>query len=174
MKIFKALLTILSIILVISCSGNNTNTKETDANTSSESVLDYLQVDSPNSFAPLGIGITVAPPEHGQNGKYFIVNKNIAESTFNYMNNAYIYRASKDSNALISLYGDYTNNNEKNFMEDEYQINVEYSITPSNEKFTLWKIDDIYYALYTKAEDDKDLTNLTSLYIKSIHWNQNK
>ena len=32
-------------------------------------------MDSPNSFIPLGIGITVAPPEHGQNAKYFIANK---------------------------------------------------------------------------------------------------
>lgn len=174
MKIFKTLSTILSIIFIISCSGNNTGTKEANTNNTSESVLDYLQVDSPNSFAPLGIGITVAPPEHGQNGKYFIVNKNIAESTFDYMNNEYIYRASKDSNALLSLYGDYTNNNEKNFIEDEYKINVEYNITPSNEKFASWKVDDIYYVLYTKSEDDKDLTNLSSLYIKSIHWHKNK
>ena len=162
-------LTILFIILFsISCS-NNTGKKEAST---SESVLDYVQVDSPNSFAPLGIGITVAPPEHGQNGKYFIVNKNIAESTFDYMNNAYIYRASKDKEALLSLYGDYQNNTNKNFTENEYKIDIEYNITSINEKFTLWKVDDIYYALSTKVEDDKDLTNLSVLYVNSIHWNK--
>ncbi|MEI0557438.1 hypothetical protein [Brachyspira intermedia] len=162
-------LTILFIILFsISCS-NNTAKKQT---TTSESVLDYIQVDSPNSFAPLGIGITVAPPEHGQNGKYFIVNKNIAESTFDYMNNAYIYRASKDKEALLSLYGDYQNDTNKNFIENEYKIDVEYNITSFNEKFTLWKVDDIYYTLSTKIEDDKDLTNLSTLYINSIHWHK--
>ncbi|AEM21926.1 hypothetical protein Bint_1307 [Brachyspira intermedia PWS/A] len=162
-------LTILFIILFsISCSNNADKTQTT----TSESVLDYVQVDSPNSFAPLGISITVAPPEHGQNGKYFIVNKNIAESTFDYMNNAYIYRASKDKEALLSLYGDYQNDINKNFTENEYKIDVEYNITSFNEKFTLWKVDDIYYTLSTKTEDDKDLTNLSVLYVNSIHWNK--
>ncbi|ACN82812.1 hypothetical protein [Brachyspira hyodysenteriae] len=170
--ITKHLITILFIILFsISCSNNSNNTDKKKANTS-ESVLDYVQVDSPNSFAPLGIGITVAPPEHGQNGKYFIVNKNIAESTFDYMNNAYVYRASKDKEALLSLYGDYQNNTNKNFTENEYKIDVEYNVTSLNEKFTLWKVDDIYYTLSAKIEDDKDLTNLSVLYVNSIHWHK--
>ncbi|MCZ9890813.1 hypothetical protein OFR29_00480 [Brachyspira hyodysenteriae] len=170
--IITRLITILFIIIFsISCSNNANNTDKKESNTS-ESVLDYVQVDSPNSFAPLGIGITVAPPEHGQNGKYFIVNKNIAESTFDYMNNAYVYRASKDKEALLSLYGDYQNDTNKNFKENEYQIDVEYNITSINEKFTLWKVDDIYYALSTKIEDDKDLTNLSILYVNSIHWHK--
>ncbi|WP_300369835.1 hypothetical protein [Brachyspira sp.] len=171
MKTFITLFIILNIIFSVSCSKNAESTRENE--TSYENILDYLQVDSPNSFAPLGIGITIAPPEHGQNGKYFIVNKNIAESSFDYMNNPYIYRASKDSNALLSFYGDYTNNIDKNFTEDEYKIDVQYNVNTSNEKFTLWKINDIYYALYTKAEDDRDLTNLSSLYIKSVHLHIN-
>ena len=39
--------------------------KKEEKNIISEVVVDYVQVDSPNSFIPLGIGITVAPPEHG-------------------------------------------------------------------------------------------------------------
>lgn len=169
MRFFTTLLITISIMLTVSCS-NNSNDAGTKETNTGENILDYVQVDSPNSFRPLGIGITVAPPEHGQNAKYFIVNKNIAESSFDYMNNAYIYRASKDRDALLSFYGDYTNNTEKNFTEDEYNISVEYNVTSSNEKFTLWNVNDIYYALYTKIEDDRDLTNLTSLYIKSVHW----
>ncbi|CRF33282.1 hypothetical protein BRSU_1344 [Brachyspira suanatina] len=166
------LITILFIILFsISCSNNASNTDKKET-TTSESILDYVQVDSPNSFTPLGIGITVAPPEHGQNGKYFIVNKNIAESTFDYMNNAYVYRASKDKEALLSLYGDYQNNTNKNFIENENKIDIEYNITSLNEKFTLWQVDDIYYALSTKIEDDKDLTNLSILYVNSIYWHK--
>ena len=168
----RIFITLFICILLASCS-NKSNDSENKADTvsTSENVLDYVQVDSPNSFLPLGIGITVAPPEHGQNAKYFIVNKNVAESDFDYMNNAYIYRASKDTNSLLSFFGDYTNSG-KNFIEDEYKINVEYNITSNNEKFTLWRVDDIYYALSSKAEDDKDLINLSSLYIKSIHWHK--
>lgn len=164
MKILNILIIILTIAISISCS----NKKE--INQTPE--MDYVQVDSPNSFAPLGISITVAPPEHGVNGKYFIVNKNIAESTFDYMNNSYIYRASKDKDALLSLYGDYNNDTNKNFKEDEYKIDIEYNLTSSNEKFTLWKVDDIYYSLSAQIEDDKDLTNLSILYVKSIHWHK--
>lgn len=170
MRFITTLLIILSLFS-ISCLNNSKNTDKKETNTS-ETVLDYVQVDSPNSFEPLGIGITVSPPEHGQNGKYFIVNKNIAESTFDYMNNAYVYRASKDKEALLSLYGDYQNDTNKNFTENEYKIDVEYNITSLNEKFTLWKVDDIYYALSTKIEDDKDLTNLSKLYVNSIHWHK--
>ncbi len=171
MRFFKILFIILSMIVSIACSSKSADTEKKETNTA-ENILDYVQVDSPNSFAPLGIGITVAPPEHGQNGKYFIVNKNIAESTFDYMNNAYIYRASKDKEALLSLYGDYQNDTNKNFTENEYKISVEYNTTSINEKFTLWKVDDIYYALSAKTEDDKDLTNLSVLYINSIHWHK--
>ena len=169
---FFITLCIFCIMFIVLCSSksneSDTNTIENTEISSNKSELDYLQVDSPNSFAPLGIGITVAPPEHGQNAKYFVVNKDIAEVNFDYMNNSYIYRASKNSNDLLSFYGDYTNSG-KNFMEDEYSINVEYNITPNNEKFTLWRVDDIYYVLSAKIEDDKDLTNLSTLYIKSIH-----
>ncbi|WP_368664528.1 hypothetical protein [Brachyspira hampsonii] len=83
MKFIAALFII--IIFNISCSDNSNNIN----NTASENILDYVQVDSPNSFIPLGISISA--PEHAQNSKYFIVNKNIAESAFDYMNNAYIY-----------------------------------------------------------------------------------
>ena len=171
MRFFKILFIILSMIVSIACSSKSADTEKKETNTA-ENILDYVQVDSPNSFAPLGIGITVAPPEHGQNGKYFIVNKNIAESTFDYMNNAYIYRASKDKEALLSLYGDYQNDTNKNFTENEYKIDVEYNTTSLNEKFTLWKVDDIYYTLSTKIEDDKDLTNLSVLYVNSIYWHK--
>ena len=44
MKIFKALLTILSIILVISCSGNNTNTKETSITKTKELFKNNLNI----------------------------------------------------------------------------------------------------------------------------------
>ncbi|MEI0604639.1 hypothetical protein R4K55_10490 [Brachyspira alvinipulli] len=174
---FIITLYISCLLFIVSCSSKsneaevNNAAKNNDV-VSNDAVLDYVQVDSPNSFAPLGIGITVAPPEHGQNAQYFVVNKDVAEVNFDYMNNSYIYRASKNSNNLLSFYGNYTNSG-KNFMEDEYSINVEYNITPNNEKFTLWRVDDIYYALSTKIEDDKDLTNLSSLYIKSIHWHKN-
>ena len=173
---FFITLSISCILFIVSCSDKSNELKNNQAEKSTETVsdnaVDYVQVDSPNSFSPLGIGITVAPPEHGQNAKYFVVNKNVAEVNFDYMNNSYIYRASKNSNDLLSFYGDYTNSG-KNFMEDEYSINVEYNITSNAEKFTLWRVDDIYYALSTKTEDDKDLTNLSTLYIKSIHWHKN-
>ena len=87
------------------------------------------------------------------------------------MNNNYTYRASKNTNNLLSFYGDYVNSG-KNFTEEENNIVVEYNTTSNNEKFTLWRVDDIYYILSTQAEDDKDLTNLSSLYIKSIHWHK--
>ena len=87
------------------------------------------------------------------------------------MNNNYTYRASKNTNNLLSFYGDYVNSG-KNFTEEENNILVEYNTTSNNEKFTLWRVDDVYYILSTQAEDDKDLTNLSSLYIKSIHWNK--
>ena len=163
-------LLICTMLILTSCS-NQANNSKSDNTSTKENVLDMVQVDSPNSFLPLGIGITVAPPEHGQNAKYFIINKDVAEVDFDYMNNAYIYRASKNSNNLISFYSNYTNSG-KNFIEDEYSINVEYNITANGEKFTLWRVDDIYYALSTKTEDDKDLTNLSALYIKSIHWHK--
>lgn len=73
---------------------------------------------------------------------------------------------SKNSNSLLSFYGDYTNSG-KNFIEDD--INVEYNISSSGEKFTLWRVNDIYYILSSKAVDDTDLTNLSSIYIKFIN-----
>lgn len=167
MRLFISLVTVL---FLASCTASN---KKEEDNTVSEVVADYVQVDSPNSFIPLGIGITVAPPEHVQNAKYFIANKDVAEVNFDYMNNNYTYRASKNTNNLLSFYGDYINSG-KNFTEEENNIVVEYNTTSNNEKFTLWRVDDIYYILSTQAEDDKDLTNLSSLYIKSIHWNKNK
>ncbi|MBW5399201.1 hypothetical protein E6A47_03930 [Brachyspira pilosicoli] len=167
MRLFISLVTVL---FLASCTASN---KKEENSSPSEVVVDYVQVDSPNSFIPLGIGITVAPPEHGQNAKYFIANKDVAEVNFDYMNNNYTYRASKNTNNLLSFYGDYINSG-KNFTEEENNIVVEYNTTSNNEKFTLWRVDDIYYILSTQAEDDKDLTNLSSLYIKSIHWNKNK
>ncbi|MBW5397251.1 hypothetical protein [Brachyspira pilosicoli] len=167
MRLFISLVTVL---FLASCTASN---KKEENSSPSEVVADYVQVDSPNSFIPLGIGITVAPPEHGQNAKYFIANKDVAEVNFDYMNNNYTYRASKNSNNLLSFYGEYVNSG-KNFTEEENNIVVEYNTTSNNEKFTLWRVDDIYYILSTQAEDDKDLTNLSSLYIKSIHWNKNK
>ncbi|WP_288550002.1 hypothetical protein [uncultured Brachyspira sp.] len=167
MRLFISLVTVL---FLASCTASN---KKEENSSPSEVVADYVQVDSPNSFIPLGIGITVAPPEHGQNAKYFIANKDVAEVNFDYMNNNYTYRASKNSNNLLSFYGEYVNSG-KNFTEEENNIVVEYNTTSNNEKFTLWRVDDIYYILSTQAEDDKDLTNLSSLYIKSIHWNKDK
>ena len=118
----------ISLVIVLALASCSDSDNKKGNNASSEVVADYVQVDSPNSFIPLGIGITVAPPEHGQNAKYFIANKDVAEVNFDYMNNNYTYRASKNT----------------------------------------------YYILSTQAEDDKDLTNLSSLYIKSIHWNKDK
>ena len=163
----------ISLVIVLALASCSDSDKKEENNASSEVVADYVQVDSPNSFIPLGIGITVAPPEHGQNAKYFIANKDVAEVNFDYMNNNYTYRASKNTNNLLSFYGDYVNSG-KNFTEEENNIVVEYNTTSNNEKFTLWRVDDIYYILSTQAEDDKDLTNLSSLYIKSIHWNKDK
>ena len=60
------------------------------------------------------------------------------------------------------------------YTEEENNIVVEYNTTSNNEKFTLWRVDDVYYILSTQAEDDKDLTNLSSLYIKSIYWHKGK
>lgn len=166
----RLFISLVIVLVLASCSASD---NKKGNNVSSEVVADYVQVDSPNSFIPLGIGITVAPPEHGQNAKYFIANKDVAEVNFDYMNNNYTYRASKNTNNLLSFYGDYVNSG-KNFTEEENNIVVEYNTTSNNEKFTLWRVDDIYYILSTQAEDDKDLTNLSSLYIKSIHWNKNK
>ncbi|CCG56353.1 hypothetical protein WESB_0883 [Brachyspira pilosicoli WesB] len=166
----RLFISLVIVLVLASCSASD---NKKGNNVSSEVVADYVQVDSPNSFIPLGIGITVAPPEHGQNAKYFIANKDVAEVNFDYMNNNYTYRASKNTNNLLSFYGDYINSG-KNFTEEENNIVVEYNTTSNNEKFTLWRVDDIYYILSTQAEDDKDLTNLSSLYIKSIHWNKNK
>ncbi|MEI0611007.1 hypothetical protein [Brachyspira pilosicoli] len=163
----------ISLVIVLALASCTASNKKEENNASSEVVADYVQVDSPNSFIPLGIGITVAPPEHGQNAKYFIANKDVAEVNFDYMNNNYTYRASKNTNNLFSFYVNYVNSG-KNFTEEENNIVVEYNTTSNNEKFTLWRVDDIYYILSTQAEDDKDLTNLSSLYIKSIHWNKNK
>ncbi|ADG70501.1 hypothetical protein R4K54_06050 [Brachyspira murdochii] len=160
-RIFISLIT-CAFLFAISCS-NNEN-KKTQNNNTSESVLDYMQMDSPNSFIPLGIKILA--PENSLNAKYFIINKDIAEIDFDYMDNSYIYRASKNSNSLLSFYGDYTNSG-KNFIEDD--INVEYNISSSGEKFTLWRVNDIYYILSSKAVDDTDLTNLSSIYIKFIN-----
>ena len=167
MRLFISLVTVL---FLASCTASN---KKEEDNTVAEVVADYVQVDSPNSFIPLGIGITVAPPEHGQNAKYFIANKDVAEVNFDYMNNNYTYRASKNTNNLLSFYGDYVNSG-KNFTEEENNIVVEYNTTSNNEKFTLWRVDDVYYILSTQAEDDKDLTNLSSLYIKSIYCHKGK
>ena len=164
----RLFISLVIVLVLASCSASN---KKEENNTLSEVVIDYVQVDSPNSFLPLGIGITVAPPEHGQNAKYFIANKDVAEVNFDYMNNNYTYRASKNTNNLLSFYGDYVNSG-KNFTEEENNILVEYNTTSNNEKFTLWRVNDVYYILSTQAEDDKDLTNLSSLYIKSIHWNK--
>lgn len=166
----RLFISLVIVLVLASCSASD---NKKGNNVSSEVVADYVQVDSPNSFIPLGIGITVAPPEHGQNAKYFIANKDVAEVNFDYMNNNYTYRASKNTNNLLSFYGDYVNSG-KNFTEEENNIVVEYNTTSNNEKFTLWRVDDVYYILSTQAEDDKDLTNLSSLYIKSIHWNKNK
>ena len=163
----------ISLVIVLALASCSASNKKEENNIPSEVVADYVQVDSPNSFIPLGIGITVAPPEHGQNAKYFIANKDVAEVNFDYMNNNYTYRASKNTNNLLSFYGDYVNSG-KNFTEEENNIVVEYNRTSNNEKFTLWRVDDIYYILSTQAEDDKDLTNLSSLYIKSIHWHKDK
>ncbi|MEI0580041.1 hypothetical protein [Brachyspira pilosicoli] len=163
----------ISLVIVLALASCSASDNKKGNNASSEVVADYVQVDSPNSFIPLGIGITVAPPEHGQNAKYFIANKDVAEVNFDYMNNNYTYRASKNTNNLLSFYGDYTNSG-KNFTEEENNIVVEYNTTSNNEKFTLWRVDDIYFILSTQAEDDKDLTNLSSLYIKSIYWHKDK
>lgn len=163
----------ISLVIVLALASCSDSDKKEENNASSEVVADYVQVDSPNSFIPLGISTTVAPPEHGQNAKYFIANKDVAEVNFDYMNNNYTYRASKNTNNLLSFYGNYVNSG-KNFTEEENNIVVEYNTTSNNEKFTLWRVDDIYYILSTQAEDDKDLTNLSSLYIKSIHWNKDK
>lgn len=166
---FFITLYISCLLFIVSCSSkSDSSTSKNDDIVSSN--LDYVQVDSPNSFSALGI--TVKAPENAKNAEYFVLNKDVAEIDFDYMDNFYIYRASKNSNNLLSFYGNYTNSG-KNFIENEYSINVEYNITPNNEKFTLWRVDDIYYALSTKIEDDKDLTNLSSLYIKSIHWHKN-
>ncbi|MEI0530001.1 hypothetical protein R4I97_00420 [Brachyspira pilosicoli] len=164
----RLFISLVIVLFLASCTASN-NKEENNA--PSEVVVDYVQVDSPNSFIPLGIGITVAPPEHGQNAKYFIANKDVAEVNFDYMNNNYTYRASKNTNNLLSFYGDYVNSG-KNFTEEENNIVVEYNIASNNEKFTLWRVDDVYYILSTQAENDKDLTNLSSLYIKSIHWHK--
>lgn len=163
----RLFISLVIVLVLASCSDK----KEENNAAVSEVVADYVQVDSPNSFLPLGISITVAPPEHGQNAKYFIANKDVAEVNFDYMNNNYTYRASKNTNNLLSFYGDYVNSG-KNFTEEENNILVEYNTTSNNEKFTLWRVNDVYYILSTQAEDDKDLTNLSSLYIKSIHWNK--
>lgn len=163
----------ISLVIVLALASCSASDNKKGNNASSEVVADYVQVDSPNSFIPLGIGITVAPPEHGQNAKYFIANKDVAEVNFDYMNNNYTYRASKNTNNLLSFYGDYINSG-KNFTEEENNIVVEYNRTSNNEKFTLWRIDDIYYILSTQSEDDKDLTNLSSLYIKSIYLHKGK
>ncbi|PCG18963.1 hypothetical protein [Brachyspira sp. G79] len=164
-RIFISLIT-CAFLFTVSCS--NSENKKTQNNNVSESVLDYMQMDSPNSFVPLGIKISA--PENSLNAKYFIINKDIAEIDFDYMDNSYIYRASKNSNSLLSFYGDYTNSG-KNFIEGD--INVEYNISSNAEKFTLWRVDDIYYVLSSKAEDDTDLINLSSEYIKRIHFNKN-
>ena len=66
-------LLICTMLILTSCS-NQANNSKSDNTSTKENVLDMVQVDSPNSFLPLGIGITVAPPEHGQNAKYFIIN----------------------------------------------------------------------------------------------------
>lgn len=166
----RLFISLVIVLVLASCTASN---KKEEDNTVAEVVADYVQVDSPNSFIPLGIGITVTPPEHGQNAKYFIANKYVAEVNFDYMNNNYTYRASKNTNNLLSFYGDYINSG-KNFTEEENNIVVEYNTTSNNEKFTLWRVDDIYYILSTQAEDDKDLTNLSSLYIKSIYWHKGK
>ncbi|WP_300716103.1 hypothetical protein [uncultured Brachyspira sp.] len=161
MKYF--ILIILSIIFSASCFKNSQNTVSYE----DSYYEDIIQVDSPNSFIPLKV--MAAPPKNAKNSRYFIINKNIAESSFDYMNNSYIYRASKDSNALLYFYKNYTNNSKKNFIiEDKYKINANYYEFDFNEKFILWEINDIYYLLYTKAKDDKDLTNLSSSYIKSV------
>ncbi|MEI0518303.1 hypothetical protein [Brachyspira murdochii] len=161
-RIFISLIT-CAFLFAVSCS-NDENKKTRNNDSISENVLDYVQMDSPNSFIPLGIKISA--PENCLNAKYFIINKDIAEIDFDYMNNSYIYRASKNSNNLLSFYGDYTNSG-KNFIEDD--INVEYNISSSGEKFTLWRVNDIYYILSSKAVDDTDLTNLSSIYIKFIN-----
>lgn len=150
---------ISSILLIISCS--NKNKKNTN-------IIDYIQVDSPKSFIPLDIYLNISSLEQVKNLKYFIVNKNIAEIKFDYMNNDYTYRISKNFDELINLFSNY-NNTDKNFIEDEYKINIEYNITSSKEIFTLWKIKDTYYTLSTMSENDKYLIDLSKLYIKSIN-----
>ena len=53
MRLFISLVTVL---FLASCTASN---KKEEDNTVAEVVADYVQVDSPNSFIPLGIGITV-------------------------------------------------------------------------------------------------------------------
>lgn len=55
----------ISLVIVLALASCSASNKKEEKNIISEVVVDYVQVDSPNSFIPLGIGITVAPPEHG-------------------------------------------------------------------------------------------------------------
>lgn len=82
MKYF--ILIILSIIFSASCFKNSQNTVSYE----DSYYEDIIQVDSPNSFIPLKV--MAAPPKNAKNSRYFIINKNIAESSFDYMNNSYI------------------------------------------------------------------------------------
>lgn len=150
MHIIKYLFLIFSVMF-ISCSKNDN--------------IDIVPVDSTKSFAVLGY--CVPAPEHAMNVKYAIVNKNIAESNFDYNNINYYYRASKNLNDLLSFFDNLKE--ERKNIDEETNIEITIQTNDKKEYIAYWNVNGIYYSLYSDEENGIDDLALILMRNKALN-----
>ena len=125
----------------------------------SEYILNSVSIDSPKSFSILGY--CVVAPQNSLNVKYSIVNKSIAEVSFDYNNINYFYRASQNLDELLLFYDNL--NYYKKYVDNESNIEITIQTNNKKEYIVYWNINDVYYSLFGKNE--KDINDLSLILI---------